>query len=264
MSTPERPELSASPASIAAPPHRVVKSQRILACLLCQQRKVKCDRKFPCANCTKSHSQCVPGSTLVAHQRRRRFPERELLSRLRHYEDLLRKHNISFDPLHSGSSNVEDGNADGEPEEAVVVDPLGASIKAPSMTVKYASNSKHASKPALTLYGSVWRAINGRVGFLFHLCPCRVLVADKCSSLLIPTTTAAFRLPTTFTRLSQKQHGTTFSPVMTIFCSELAKKTSIQAPSTPTKYRFFAYGRRSSITSTPCSRSYMFLHYSHE
>ncbi|PKX92297.1 transcription factor domain-containing protein [Aspergillus novofumigatus IBT 16806] len=42
-------------------------------------------------------SQCVP-ATLTP--RRRRFQERVLLDRLRHYEGLLRQHNIYFEPLH--------------------------------------------------------------------------------------------------------------------------------------------------------------------
>ncbi|KAI2899749.1 transcriptional regulator family: Fungal Specific TF [Aspergillus niger] len=74
------------------------KSPRVLACVLCQQRKVRCDRKFPCASCIRAGAQCVP--TLAPRPRRRRFPERELLERLRKYEDLLRQHNIPFEPLH--------------------------------------------------------------------------------------------------------------------------------------------------------------------
>lgn len=104
--------LGASPAS---------KPQRVLACVLCQQRKVKCDRKYPCANCIKSRAQCVP-ATQVARQRRRRFPERELLDRLRKYEDLLRQNNVKFEPLHKdpagerGSLNVEKSyDSDDEP-----------------------------------------------------------------------------------------------------------------------------------------------------
>lgn len=73
------------------------KPQRILACLLCQQRKVRCDRKVPCTNCTKSGSPCT---SVVPQQRRRRFPERELLQRLRQYEGLLRQHNVVFEPMH--------------------------------------------------------------------------------------------------------------------------------------------------------------------
>ncbi|KAF2799291.1 hypothetical protein K505DRAFT_294967 [Melanomma pulvis-pyrius CBS 109.77] len=75
-------------------------SSRVLACVLCQQRKVKCDRKFPCANCVKNCVECVPAAR-AARQRRRRFPERELLDRLRHYEDLLVQNNIEFEPLHA-------------------------------------------------------------------------------------------------------------------------------------------------------------------
>jgi ribosomal protein L13E len=77
----------------------VNKPQRVLACVLCQQRKVRCDRKFPCANCKKVGVQCV-SAALAPRQRRRRFPERELLERLRHYEDLLQRNNIPFEPLH--------------------------------------------------------------------------------------------------------------------------------------------------------------------
>lgn len=90
-------------------------AQRVLACVLCQQRKVKCDREVPCANCIKSGAQCVP-ATLVSRRRKRRFPERELLDRLRKYEDLLRQNNIKFESLHKDSDvekkspHVEDGH----------------------------------------------------------------------------------------------------------------------------------------------------------
>lgn len=75
------------------------KPHRVLACVLCQTRKIKCDRTFPCSQCLKAGSQCVP-ATRVPRKRRRRFAERDLLTRLRHYESLLREHNIDFEPLH--------------------------------------------------------------------------------------------------------------------------------------------------------------------
>lgn len=90
-----------------SPSSQYVKPQRVLACVLCQQRKVKCDRKFPCANCVKSRAQCVP-ATLAQRRRRRRFPERELLERLRKYEDLLRQNNITFEPFHKESTRERD------------------------------------------------------------------------------------------------------------------------------------------------------------
>ncbi|KAK6087315.1 beta-xylosidase [Seiridium cupressi] len=87
------------------------KPQRVLACVLCQQRKIKCDREFPCAHCTRAGAQCVP-STTHGRQRRRRFPERELLERLRHYEGLLGKNKIEFQPLHPSEPEHASPNQD--------------------------------------------------------------------------------------------------------------------------------------------------------
>jgi hypothetical protein len=96
--------------------------QRVLACVLCQRRKVKCDRKSPCANCIKTQAQCTP-AILAARRRRRRFPERELLERLRKYEDLLGQNKIQFEPLPTDSSGEKDlpraWTSDGEQPEAV-------------------------------------------------------------------------------------------------------------------------------------------------
>ncbi|KAK5109036.1 hypothetical protein LTR62_007584 [Meristemomyces frigidus] len=72
---------------------------RVLACVTCQQRKIKCDRRFPCAHCTKTGSQCIPAA-LIQKPRRKRFAERELLDKIRHYEDLLRENDIAFEPIH--------------------------------------------------------------------------------------------------------------------------------------------------------------------
>ncbi|ESZ95501.1 hypothetical protein SBOR_4155 [Sclerotinia borealis F-4128] len=101
------------------------KPRRVLACMLCQQRKVKCDRKHPCSHCVKSRVQCVP-ATQLPRQRRRRFSERELLDRLRKYENLLRQNNIKFEPLHKDSPvgkesprvEVQDDSNDEQPKIA--------------------------------------------------------------------------------------------------------------------------------------------------
>lgn len=86
-------------------------SRRQLACVLCQRRKAKCDHNYPCATCVKARVQCVPATQVT---RRRRFPERELLSRLRHYEELLTQHDIHFDPLHR-TTNPKLGKKDSAP-----------------------------------------------------------------------------------------------------------------------------------------------------
>jgi Fungal Zn(2)-Cys(6) binuclear cluster domain len=124
LPTAERSSCAMAPAVIP-PPAQTSRPQRVLACVLCQQRKVKCDRKFPCANCIRSRTQCVP-ATLATRRRRRKFPERELLERLHRYEDLLRQNNVKFSPLFKESTgekgllNAEGGydSEDEHPEAA--------------------------------------------------------------------------------------------------------------------------------------------------
>ena len=93
--------------SRSRPAPSTMKSHRILACVQCQHRKIKCNREFPCSHCIKTGVECVPGN-LAPRQRRRRFAERELLDRLRHYEDLLNQHNIEFEPLHPSSNKTKE------------------------------------------------------------------------------------------------------------------------------------------------------------
>lgn len=92
--------------SMSAAPTPQPKPQRLLACIRCQQRKVKCERKYPCKHCTRAgvQAECAPAS-LAPRQRKRRFPERYLLERVRQYEDLLQQHNIPFEPLHSSTGH---------------------------------------------------------------------------------------------------------------------------------------------------------------
>lgn len=123
-----------------------LKPQRVLACILCQQRKVKCDRKFPCANCVKSRAQCVP-ATFVPRQRRRRFPERELLDRLRQYEQLLRQNNIPFEPLHSDATAEKlspDVKSDHDSEAHVAETEKEDSVSSPTVKVERSYEARYA------------------------------------------------------------------------------------------------------------------------
>jgi len=73
-------------------------------CVLCQQRKVKCDRNDPCQNCTKARTECIPASALPPRRRKKRFAEAELLARLRKYEEHLKAYGADIDAI-----NREDG-----------------------------------------------------------------------------------------------------------------------------------------------------------
>ncbi|KAI0407362.1 fungal-specific transcription factor domain-containing protein [Xylaria palmicola] len=63
------------------------KSPRILACVLCQNRKIKCDRHSPCSNCVKANVPCTPSTP--APPRKRRRPNQDLQQRLARCEELL-------------------------------------------------------------------------------------------------------------------------------------------------------------------------------
>lgn len=135
-----RPRIPASALSMTTPApepgHPRPRPQRILACILCQQRKVKCGRRFPCANCVRYQVRCVPATQ--TRPRRRRFPERELLDRLRMYEDLLHQNRVKFKPLHKDPASGGRGchqdscNSDPEQQEAAGVD----TTPCPSTTVR--------------------------------------------------------------------------------------------------------------------------------
>ncbi|KAI1124500.1 fungal-specific transcription factor domain-containing protein [Nemania abortiva] len=63
------------------------KTPRILACVLCQNRKIKCDRHSPCSNCVKANVPCTPSTP--APPRKRRRPNQDLQQRLARCEELL-------------------------------------------------------------------------------------------------------------------------------------------------------------------------------
>ncbi|KAK9439968.1 fungal specific transcription factor domain-containing protein [Metarhizium brunneum] len=76
-----------SPTVSPAAPQR---HARILACVLCQHRKIKCDRNSPCSNCIKANVTCVPSTPAPARKRRR--PNQDLQERLARCEELLKQY----------------------------------------------------------------------------------------------------------------------------------------------------------------------------
>lgn len=69
------------------------------SCILCQQRKVRCDKSKPCSNCVKAGVECRVVPPQPPRRRKKRVSERDLVERLRQYESLLSQHGIEFDGL---------------------------------------------------------------------------------------------------------------------------------------------------------------------
>ncbi len=67
------------------------------ACVLCQQRKVKCDRTVPCSACTKSRVECVYRDLAPPRRRKRRTPEDLLIAKVKRYEELLKNAGVKVD-----------------------------------------------------------------------------------------------------------------------------------------------------------------------
>lgn len=107
--------LPASGGHGAVPPEAsVMKLTRGHSCVLCQQRKVRCDKNKPCANCVKAGVDCKVVPPQPPRRRKKKPQERELVDRLRKYEALLSQHGVDFEPIghHLKSSDIATDEVD--------------------------------------------------------------------------------------------------------------------------------------------------------
>ncbi|KAI8956681.1 fungal-specific transcription factor domain-containing protein [Daldinia sp. FL1419] len=79
------------------------KPPRVLACVLCQNRKIKCDRRTPCSNCIKANVTCTPSTPAPARKRRR--PNQDLQQRLARCEELLSEYATAKPPAPSSTES---------------------------------------------------------------------------------------------------------------------------------------------------------------
>lgn len=62
------------------------------SCVVCRQRKVKCDRQQPCSNCTRSKCACVyPTGRGRAPKRARRVADAQLADKLARLETIIQR-----------------------------------------------------------------------------------------------------------------------------------------------------------------------------
>lgn len=70
---------------------------KLISCVQCQQRKVKCNKESPCSHCTKSRLECIYRPPAPPRRGKRKPTEADLLARLRRCEELLRGSGIQVD-----------------------------------------------------------------------------------------------------------------------------------------------------------------------
>ncbi|KAJ5347475.1 uncharacterized protein N7506_000728 [Penicillium brevicompactum] len=99
------------------------------SCVTCRRRKVRCNKRFPCSNCTKAGIDCVFPPPGRAPRKSKRPPDAELLSRLRRLEGVI--------------DHLKGGQAEGNPSAP------GSSSTAPSVgpSVTQSDTAKSETEP---------------------------------------------------------------------------------------------------------------------
>lgn len=82
----------ASPAQSNSRSSLLSQPTHLRSCVLCRQRKVKCDRRQPCSNCVRAGANCVhpPGAGRAA-KRPRQAVDTKVLDRLSHLEATIKR-----------------------------------------------------------------------------------------------------------------------------------------------------------------------------
>ena len=104
------------PIPVAVVPHQApfepdmsaMKLTRGTSCVLCQQRKVRCDKNKPCANCVKARVECRIIPPQPPRRRKKRLQEKDLIDRLKKYEALLTDNGVKFDSIGADLRVVND------------------------------------------------------------------------------------------------------------------------------------------------------------
>lgn len=125
------------------------------SCVVCRQRKVKCDRQQPCSNCTRSKCACVyPTGRGRAPKRARRVADAQLADKLARLEKIIQRMAAENGPglgVARGQSQLQ---SNGGPGQAVPATELDHGISPESTTGRESrglaepSNSSHSSPAA--------------------------------------------------------------------------------------------------------------------
>lgn len=85
-----RVEGTAGPADSNSP--QSAQPAHLRSCVLCRQRKVKCDRRQPCSNCIRAKASCIhpPGAGRAAKRPRQQM-DTKVLDRLSQLETTIRR-----------------------------------------------------------------------------------------------------------------------------------------------------------------------------
>ncbi|KAF3063954.1 putative C6 transcription factor [Daldinia childiae] len=78
------------------------------SCMICRQRKVKCDRRNPCSNCVKAEKQCSFVAPVRGKRKRTKLPKESLHAKLKRFEELLKSYGAKIEP----SDDLDDSDSE--------------------------------------------------------------------------------------------------------------------------------------------------------
>lgn len=104
------PAVSSSP-SVGAEQN----GPKLFSCATCKQRKVKCNRSYPCSNCLKAGTTCKFVPPAPSQRRKRKAAREGLHARLGRYERILQSYGVKIDASSMQARN-EESPADDEME----------------------------------------------------------------------------------------------------------------------------------------------------
>ena len=84
------------------------KASTEFSCVVCTQRKVRCDKNKPCKNCVKAGIKCEVAPPPPPRRRKRKLDEQELLRKLAKYEEFMEKKGVDFRSIDNDFGSPDD------------------------------------------------------------------------------------------------------------------------------------------------------------
>jgi hypothetical protein len=131
-----------------SPEIQPVKSSRGLACIFCQQRKVKCDRQNPCASCTKARVTCTYRTRRAPRRHQSRATEVSLRARLGRLEELLKTAVARNEELETDQLEDDDTSQPPVNEPTALANALNKSLSLQEWMTKLESAKEPQTSPA--------------------------------------------------------------------------------------------------------------------
>ncbi|KAI9740064.1 MAG: hypothetical protein M1818_004815 [Claussenomyces sp. TS43310] len=91
------------------------------SCLTCRQRKIKCDRRSPCSNCTRAARSCSFVAPVRGKPKRRGTPKEGLHAKLRRYEEMLKSYGAEIGPSDNDKDIISDAETVSDPDLLMAV-----------------------------------------------------------------------------------------------------------------------------------------------